>query len=152
MKSTGILLILLAITAAGCAPLMLKPADFAWPIENELKSDSNGMVRENRYSLSFNIKPLMYAELQDSTNVDGKQISIIRGTMGYYYITAPKFKNVYVFAQGNGGLVLKKKILVSEKGLSSPGFNQRYPYIELLNGNQKPIYLNIDGIHNGSAK
>lgn len=152
MKSTGVLLILLALTAAGCAPLILKPADFAWPIENELTSDSNGMVHENRYSLSFNIKPLMYAELKDSTNVANKRISIIRGERGYYYITAPGFKNVYIFAQGDAGLVLKKKILVSKKGLSAPGFNQRPPYIELLNGNQKPIYLNIDGIHNGSER
>lgn len=152
MKWTGIVLILLAVTAAGCAPLMLKPANFAWPIENELKSDSQGMVHENRYSLSFSIKPLMYAELKDSTHLADKQICIIRGVRGYYYITAPKFKDVYVFAQGNGGLVLKKKILVSKEGLSSPGFNQRPPYIELLNGNQKPIYLNIDGIRKESSK
>lgn len=152
MKSTGILLILLALTAGGCAPLILKPASFAWPIENELKSDSHGMVHEERYSLSFSIKPLMYTELKDSTHVAGVQICMIRGVRGYYYITAPKFKNVYVFAQGDGGLVLKKTIPVSKEGLSSPGFNQRPPYIELLNGNQKPIYVNIDGIHEEGAK
>ena len=69
MKSSGILFVLLAVLVAGCMPLVLKPADFAWPIEDELKSDSHGMIHVDRYSLSFSIKPLMYAELKDSINV-----------------------------------------------------------------------------------
>lgn len=152
MKSPGLLLVLLAVVAAGCSPLMLKPANFSWPIEDELKSDSLGMVHENRYSLTFSIKPLMYAETKDSSHIADKPIRLIRGTKGYYYITAPEFKNVYVFTQGNGGLVLKKKIPVSKKGLASPAFNQRAPYIELINGDEKPIYLNIDGIRKEGAK
>lgn len=152
MKSPGIFFILLAVLAAGCSPLMLKPANFSWPIEDELKSDSHGMVHEDRYSLSFSIKPLMYAETKDSIHVANKPIRLIRGVRGYYYITAPKFKNVYVFSQGDGGLVLEKKIAVSEEGLTSPAFNQRPPYIELINGNGKPIYLNIDGIRQEGAR
>lgn len=152
MKLSGIFLILLAILAAGCAPLILKPADFSWPIEDELKSDSHGMVHEDRYSLSFSIKPLMYAEFKDSIHVADRSIRLIRGTRGHYYITAPKFKNVYVFSTGDGGLVLEKKIPVSKEGLASPGFNQRAPYIELINGNDKPIFLNIDGIHEEGQK
>ena len=152
MKSSGILFILLAVMAAGCAPLMLKPANFAWPIEDELKSDSHGMVHQDRYSLAFSIKPLMYAEMKDSIHVANKSIRLIRGVRGYYYIVAPKFKNVYVFTQGDGGLVLKRKIAVSKEGLASPDFNQRAPYIELINGNEKPIYLNIDGIRQEGGK
>ncbi len=152
MKSPGLLVILLAVVVAGCSPLMLRPANFAWPIEDEIRSDSLGMVHEDRYSLTFSVKPLMYAEMKDSVHVANKPIRLIRGVRGYYYITAPEFKNVYVFAQGNGGLVLKKKIPVSKEGLASPAFNQRAPYIELINGDAKPIYLNIDGIRKEGSK
>ncbi len=152
MKSSGIFFVLLAILAAGCSPLMLKPADFSWPIEDELKSDSQGVVHEDRYSVSFSIKPLMYAEFKDSVNVGSKSIRLIRGVRGYYYITGPKFKNVYVFAQGDGGLVLEKAVPVSKDGLTSPAFNQRSPYIELINGKDKPILLTKDGIHEEAKK
>ncbi len=152
MKSSGIFLVLLASLVAGCSPLMLKPADFSWPIEDEIKSDSHGMVNEDRYSLSFSIKPLMYAEFKDSVNVSNRSIRLIRDIRGYYYITAPKFKNVYVFAQGDGGLVLEKAIPVSKEGLTSPAFNQRTPYIELINGNDKPIMLTKNGIHEEEKK
>lgn len=152
MKSSGILFVLLAVLVAGCMLLVLKPADFAWPIEDELKSDSHGMIHVDRYSLSFSIKPLMYAELKDSINVADRPIRIIRGTRGHYYITAPKFKNVYVFTQGEGGLELKKKIPVSKEGLGAPAFNQRAPFIELINGNEKPIYLNAEGIREEGMK
>ncbi len=152
MNSSGIFLVLLASLVAGCSPLMLKPADFSWPIEDEIKSDSHGMVNEDRYSLSFSIKPLMYAELKDSVHVSNRSIRLIRDIRGYYYITAPKFKNVYVFAQGDGGLVLEKAIPVSKDGLTAPAFNQRVPYIELINGNDKPIMLTKDGIHEEEKK
>ncbi len=152
MKLSGIFFVFLATLAAGCSPLMLKPADFSWPIEDELKSDSRGMVQEDRYSLSFSIKPLMYTEFKDSVNVSNRTIRLIRDIEGYYYITGPKFKNVYVFSQGDGGLVLEKAVPVSKEGLTSPAFNQRTPYIELINGNDKPIMLTKDGIHEEEKK
>jgi len=152
MKSPGVFLVVMAIIAAGCSPLVLKPANFAWPIEDVLKSDSHGMVHEERYSLSFSIKPLMYAETKDSVHVSNRIIRLIRGERGHYYITGPKFKSVYVFTPGNGGLVLVNKIAVSKTGLDSPAFNQRAPYIELLNGKQRPILLTKDGIVKGVEK
>ena len=139
-------LFLPSLLIAGCSSLMLKPADFSWPIEDELKVDSHGMIQENRYSISLNIKPLLYAETKDTTNVDGRTINIIRDARGFYFLTGPNFKNVYVFCQSDGGLRLEKKIGVSKEGLSAPAFNQRVPYIELVNGNEKPIMLTEDGI------
>ena len=67
-------------------------------------------------------------------------------------MTAPKFKNVYVFASGEGKLTLASKIMVSEKGLTSPAFNQGAPYIHLLNGKEKTILLSKDGIQQGGQK
>lgn len=136
----------------GCSSLVLKPADFSWPVESVLKADSKGMVQEDRYQLSFSIKPLLFEETGDSTNVAGVTIRMIRDQMGYYFVAAPKFKNVYVFAGAEGGLVLEKKIMISESGMSAPAFNARAPYVQLLNGSDKPRLLSKSGIHEGAQK
>jgi len=150
MKSLGLFFIVFLI--AGCSPLMLKPADFSWPIESELKVNSNGMVQEDRYSISFSVKPLFYEETKDSMNISNRTIRLIRDESGLYFITAPHFKNVYVFSQSDGGLSLEKAIPVSVDGLSSPAFNQRAPYVELINGKDKPIMLTKDGIKEEGKK
>lgn len=133
----------------GCSPLALKPADFGWPVESVLKSDASGMVQENRYQVSFSIKPMVFEEKEDSTDVGGLSVRVIRDQAGYYYITSPGFKHVYVFGTGEGALLLEKKILVSEKGLQSPAFNARPPYIQLLSTGEKPRLLSKSGIHEG---
>ncbi len=138
-------LFLLTAVLAGCASLKLEPADFSWPLESVLEADANGMVMENRYSFSLNVKPLFFAEFEDSANVAGKTVRIIRNNMGYYFITAENFKNVYVFGTDEGALVQKNKIQVSETGVKEPAFNQRTPNIEFLYGGQKLI-LDADGI------
>ena len=150
MKSVGLFVFLFLL--AGCSPLMLKPADFSWPIESELKVNSNGMVHEDRYSISFNVKPLFYEETKDSTSFANRTIRLIRDQNGFYFITAQHFKNVYVFSQDDGSLSLEKAIPVSKDGLSSPAFNQRTPYVELLNGKDKPIMLTKDGIQEEGKK
>ncbi|HUI31639.1 MAG TPA: hypothetical protein VLX91_15630 [Candidatus Acidoferrales bacterium] len=134
-----------SLLAAGCSSLTLESANFSWPIENELKVDAGGMIQEDRYRISFNVKPLLYEETNDSVNVSGRLIDIIRDVQGYYYLTGPQFKNVYVFRQAEGCLVLENKIAVSEDGLLSPGFNQRTLFIELVDGRDKPIMLTKDG-------
>ncbi len=134
----------------GCTSLMLQPADFSWPVESVLKTDGKGMVQENRYQLSFSIKPMLFAETGDSTDVTGITFRMIRDQMGYYYLVAPKFKNVYVFMAAEGGLKLEKKIMISEAGLSAPAFNARPPHVQLLNGNDKPRLLSKSGIQEGA--
>ena len=139
----------LAMILTGCSTLLLQPADFSWPIEIALKPDGKGNVQEARYQMSFNVKALLFEELQDSVAVTKHTLHILRDHAGYYFITAKGFKNVYVFGQGNGALKLEKKILVSEKGLEAPALNQKTPYIHLINENKEnevPIVLTKDGI------
>lgn len=136
---------------AGCSTLTLAPSDFAWPVMSELTADRSGTVREDRYHLSFNIKPLMYEELQDSVNVSGKTVSIIRDRQGFYFVTGPKFKNVYVFQHTAEGLGLSGSFKVSETGLTSPEFNQRPPHIQLLSGKDKPLLLTRGGVYTPPA-
>lgn len=130
----------------GCAQITLEPSDFAWPIESVLDVDDEGMIQENRYSFSTNVKSLFIAETNDSTSFLKSSVRIIRDMDGYYYIIANGFKNVYLFNANNGKLVLKEKYLISEFGLDLPAFNQRKPYIELLEGEEHVAFLNSKGI------
>ena len=137
--------LLLSVLLASCSSLTLKPVDFSWPIEAELKPDGKGNIQEERYTMSVNVKELIIAELQDST-ASRHTVHMIRDAKGFYYITAAKFKNVYVFKHGDGELVQTNKIQVSETGLSSPAFNQRAPFVQLINGKEKPILLSSSGV------
>ncbi len=140
-----IIALLLIIFVYSCSSLVLKPADFSWPIESVLKVNDDGLAEEDRYTFSFNIKPLFYEELQDSLAYLDREVRVIRNTEGFYFITAEGFKNVYVFETTDGALELEKKILINENGLNKPVFNQRNPFIELIDGQNK-YYLTKKGI------
>jgi hypothetical protein len=84
-------------------------------------------------------------ETEDSSAYMNKEIRIIRDAKGYYYITSNNFNNVYVFNVYDGELCLENKIEITETGISKPAFNQRPPYIELVEGSNKHLLSN-DGI------
>ncbi len=137
--------LLAAVVLAGCSSLRLAPADFSWPVESVIKVDDNGLAKEDRYALSFNAKPLYFEETGDSLAYLDRDLRIIRDTLGYYYITGNKFKNVYVFTMLDGAFNLKNEIQISETGITNPVFNQRPPYIELIEGD-KQYFLSNSGI------
>jgi len=145
MKLINFLPFLLLVIAAACSVLKLQPADFAWPVESVIAVDENGKVSDDRYSISFDTKGLFFEETEDSSAYEGKIIRILRDINGYYFITAEKFKNVYVFQMDNGSMALRNKIFISEFGIENPALNQRAPYIELINGG-KNLYLTNNGI------
>jgi hypothetical protein len=144
MKLIRVILIPLFLFFAECSSLVLKPVDFAWPVESVLHVNNDGFVKEERNTLHFNVKPLFLEETEgDSTAYLNKDIRIIRDTKGYYFVTAQNFKNVYVFVGTNGELKLDNKIEISEKeGVSNPAFNQRTPYIELVDNGKKTLLSN----------
>ncbi len=141
--------LILLSTLGACSMLTLHPANFAWPIESVLPVSDEGMVLEDRYSIEFNTVSLFFEEFQDSSAYNGNSIRMIRDNGGYYYITASKFKNVYVFRAEDGSFVLHNKIFISEFGIEDPAFNQRTPYIELINGGKKISLTNV-GIEGGN--
>ncbi|KAF0151372.1 MAG: hypothetical protein FD143_2040 [Ignavibacteria bacterium] len=146
LPRTVFALIIVFLTASACTTLTLKPAEYAWPIENALKVDAKGNITEPRYSFTLNVKPLFFEEFNDSTNYIGKEIRIIRDKAGYYFLTAKEFKSVYVFESVESGMKLENKITISEtKGMASPAFNQKAPNIELLDAPSKYL-LNYTGI------
>ncbi len=145
-----LILLILTISLYNCSTMQLSPADFSWPIETVLNVDDNGIVQEERYSFSVNVRSLFIAEAgEDTANIEYKPVRIIRNVKGYYFITAENFNNVYVFNVRDGKMVLENKIQIKETGMNSPLFNQRPPNIELIDGGNMPVYLNKDGIVGG---
>lgn len=133
----------------GCNTMILAPVNFAWPIESTLTTDDDGTISENRYAITINTQNLFTEEFGLNADFKGKVLHLIRNDKGLYFLTAENFKNVYIFAAAEGSLKLVKKVLIDEKGLLSPAFNQREPNIELLRKNEGPILLNSDGIVGG---
>ena len=149
MNYIKIFLILASITfLAACSSLLLEPAQFSWPIESVLKVDKDGFAKEERYAINFNTKALFFEETQDSLSYAGKTIRLIRNNEGFYFMTSTDFKNVYVFSVQKNAFSLKNKIPVKETGLSNPAFNQRSPFIELLDDG-KTYKLTSEGIEEG---
>ena len=149
MKRLLILFSFLILITAACSVLTLQPANFSWPIESVLPVDDNGKVAEDRYSIEVNTVGLFFEEFQDSLSYKGKEVRMIRDNQGFYFLTSNNFKNVYVFKVDEGKLVQENKIFISEFGLQTPAFNQRDPYIELVDGTYK-MNLTHKGIQGGS--
>ena len=144
MKAIKYFLPLAFVLFASCSSLVLKPADFSWPVESVLKADNDGNVSIQRYSIIFNVKPLFLKETGDSTAYQNEPIRVIRNTKGYYFMVANNFKNVYVFNVNDGAFSLCKTIEIFKKtGIVNPAFNQRSPYIELVYGQNSDQKLNL---------
>ena len=140
-----IIIISTVAVLSSCSSFILTSADFSWPLESVLKIDNRGFVKEERHSITFNTLDLFLEETQDSLGYAGKSLHLIRNSEGYYFMTAPKFKNVYVFGVKKNEFVLENKISFGEYELKNPAFNQRNPYIELIDDTR--IYkLTSDGI------
>jgi len=141
--------LLLFIITAACSVLTLQPANFSWPLESVLPVDDNGNISEDRYSLEVNTIGMFFEEFQDSLSYKSKEVRMIRDNQGFYFLTSTNFKNVYVFKADEGKLVQENKIFISEFGLQNPTFNQRDPYIELVDGTNK-MNLTHKGIEGGT--
>lgn len=123
-----------ALALTSCASLSLQWVDYSWPVESVLKVSTHNTIEEGRYAVSMRVTNLALSEFEDSTALIGTPLRLIRNEEGFYFITGPKFKNVYVFTPGASELNLKSRIQVSETGLKSPALNQRPPFVEVVDG------------------
>lgn len=149
MKQLLIVSFILFSMFTACSVLTLQPANFSWPLESVLPVDDNGNISDDRYSVEVNTVGMFFEEFQDSLSYKDKEIRMIRDNQGFYFMTSSNFKNVYVFKADEGKLVQENKIFISEFGLQSPAFNQRNPYIELVDGTNK-MNLTHKGVEGGS--
>ena len=129
-----------------CSSLTLENVDYGWPVESVTTVSPTNMVIEGRYSLSFNVAPIAQEEFQDTTALRGSQVRILRDQEGYYFLTGPKFKHVYVFKPGRHELKEEKIIEISQTGLQNPALNLRPPYVELLDGDSFRRIMDRSGI------
>jgi hypothetical protein len=125
---------LFALVLASCSTLKIEHVDYAWPVEFVSTASQSNIVTADRYGLSFSVANVAAAEFQDSSALAGSQIRLLRNHEGYYFLTGPKFKHVYVFTGAENALVKESVIEVSATGLSNPALNLRTPYVELLDG------------------
>lgn len=153
-KISLLVLVAGAFIFQGCnKSLVVKNVNYAQQLETVLVPDSNGDVNDVRHGISYSILPFQFEEFQDTSSVQVTEVRMIRNSDGYYFITADKFKHVYVMAPKQGELKLKKKILVDEQGLLSPAFNWRAPDVQLVNKQTNEVYLmNEEGISNNTEK
>ncbi len=125
---------LAAIVLMACGSQMtIKRVNYSQSLETVVQPADNGKVEDVKHGLTFNIKPIQYAETQDTSSVTTDKIHLIRGAKGYYFVTAPGYSNVYIMTPETGSLKLHKKVHITDNGIDKPAFNQRDPYIQLIN-------------------
>jgi hypothetical protein len=134
--------IIFSVTACGPS-LVLTDVDYSQPIESSLTPNSDNVVNDQRYAISFNIAPI----LEDENVSSVSEIRLIRNNKGYYFVTASGFEHVYVFEPAESELKLKRKIEITSQGLGQPAFNQRGDYIEVVDRATGDTYrVNEEGI------
>ena len=94
---------------------------------------------------------LFRAEDEAQGTAAKKTVRIIRDREGYYFVTSPGFKHVYIYRGGKGKLTLEKKVLIAEAGMEKPFFNRRDQGIE-LGANGQVYLLTKKGIVSGEKK
>jgi len=151
MKKAVVLSLVAILALSGCACVTLKPVDFSWSFESVLTTDANGVVRGEPKTIAFAAGELFRAETKHPDTVADKTVRIIRDEQGYYFITSPGFRHVYIFKSADGKLTLKKKVLIAENGMEKPFFNHRERGIELV-ANGQVYLLNKKGIIPGEKK
>ena len=151
MRKAVLFMSLAILAQPGCASVTLKPVDFSWSYESVLTADSAGYVKAEPKTIAFNARELFQAETKNPDAAAGTSVRIIRDYAGYYFITSPGFKHVYIFTGTNGKLTLKKKVLIAEQGMEKPFFNRRDQGIELV-ANGQAYLLSKKGIVPGGKK
>lgn len=138
---------MLLVFAVACgSSLTLTDVDFSQPMESVASPDNNGNVEDVRLGISFNITPLNVKERGEGASLPG-EVRFIRNRDGFFFVTAPGYNNVYVLEPKEGALELYETINVSGAGLANPAFNQRSPFIQLIDGNVE-YRLTKDGLAN----
>ncbi len=135
-----------AFGLSACSSLTLEHVDFSWPVESVVSVSNGNIIEEGRYALVCNVGKVAAEEFQDSTALRGAKLRLLRNSEGYYFLTGPKFKHVYVFEPGESELSMKSSIEVSKNGLKDPALNQRSPYVELVDGESFERLLTSDEI------
>lgn len=135
-----------------CSSLRVDHVNYGWPVESVVTVTDANSIEEGRYIISCSVAKIAFEEFQDSSALRGAKLRLLRSNEGYYFLTGPRFKNVYVFESRESELSLNSKIEVSKTGLVDPALNQRPPFIELIDGDAFRKLLTSDEIVEGKKK
>jgi hypothetical protein len=138
----------LAVVSLASCGMTVENVHYAWPVESVLPVGDDNIVQDGRHSLQFSVAAIAEEEFENVGALRGKEIRLLRSVEGYYFLTAKRFKHVYVLKPAPSELRLESRIAVAPNGLQDPAFNQRPPYVELLDGG-KAIRLTSDEIVEG---
>ena len=117
----------LSVLLISCSSLTIEHVEYGWPVEEVATVDNANHVSSDRHGIGFSVAKIAEKEMQDSTALIGKKVRILRNGEGYYFFTAPGFKNVYVFNSSEHELSKESVIEVSKTGLRNPALNLRVP-------------------------
>lgn len=141
-----------AILFVSCSTLNIQNVDFSWPVEVVATVSNTNIVSSDRYGLAFSVAAIAQEELQDSSALRNVQVHVLRNGEGFYFVTAAKFKHVYVFRSNAGELSLENAIEIGASPLQSPALNLRTPYVELLDASSPRGMLTHSEIVQGEKK
>lgn len=139
------------LALCGCATVTLKPADFSWSFESVLTTDAGGLARGEPKTIVFDAGAMFRDEEGKAAEVAGRTVRVIRSVDGYYFLTSPGFKNVYIFEDEEAKLTMYKKVLIAKEGMQSPFFNLREQGVQLV-ANGQTYTLSKKGIVTGGKK
>jgi hypothetical protein len=151
IRTSALVCLVAFLALPGCATVTLKPADFSWSFESVLTADASGYVKGEPKTIAFNANELFKAEKREPGAAAGSVVRVIRNADGYYFVTSPGFKHVYIFTGATGKLALKKRVLIAEQGMDKPFFNRRDQGVELV-ANGQTYLLGKKGIISGGKK
>ena len=153
MRTAALLLCLAsALFLLSCASLTVSNVDYAWPVEAPVTVSHTNSITIERYGLTCNLSKVAEKEFQDSTALAGAQVRILRNNEGYYFLTGPRFKHVYVFRAATSELIAEHIFDITTTGLQNPALNQRPPYIELVDTGGIHKLLTSSDIVEGNSK
>jgi hypothetical protein len=145
-------LFILTSIFSSCSSFLLENVTYGWSSEIFINPDNSGNITIPKNSMTFNVSKL-FTEEKITENPSGFKIRIIRDDEGYFFITADKFKFVWVFESAEKSLKLKNKLeLVKDTPQSDPKFNEHKPNIEIFTKDGKKFILNKDGIVKNEEK
>ncbi len=148
----GLAIVIVLVALPSCSSLTLERVDFGWPVESVLTVSDTNTIDDVRYAVTCSVARLAAEEFQDSTALRGAKLRLLRNTEGYYFLTGPKFKHVYIFQQSPRELKLKNALEVTKTGLQNPALNQRPPHVELIDGDTFKRLLTSDDIVEGKKQ
>jgi len=150
-RTTLVWVAAMALALSGCATVTIKPADFSWSFESVLTANSAGIVSGEPKTIAFDAGTLFREETDSKATAAGKTVRVIRDREGYYFVTSPGFRHVYIFSGSRDRLTLRKKVLIAPEGMEKPFFNRRDRGIE-LGANGQVYLLTRKGIVSGGKK